>query len=95
VSHLHFDGGRDRDLAAGLGDHLPVSLIELRAMDVFIVRAHQPGFPHCFEIAGSVANDMAYDRHADLPGKCPVIGVWGRVQLESQQLIGGGKVLRL
>jgi hypothetical protein len=36
VSHLHLDGGRDRNLAAGIGNHLPMGLTELSTMDVFI-----------------------------------------------------------
>src|ERR1700720_4188155 len=30
MSHLHFDGRRDGNLAAGVGDHLPVGFTELR-----------------------------------------------------------------
>ena len=36
MSHLHLDGGRDRNLAAGIGNHLPMGLTELSTMDVFI-----------------------------------------------------------
>jgi hypothetical protein len=56
-------------------------------MDVFIVRTHQPGVPHCFKISRPVPDDMADDRHAGLTGECPVVSVWGGVQLESQQLV--------
>jgi hypothetical protein len=79
VSHLHLDGGRDRNPAAGIGDHLPVGFIELHAVDVLIVGAHQRGFAHRFEVAGSVSDDMADDRHAGLPGECPIVGVRGCV----------------
>ena len=89
MPHLHLDGGRDRNLAAGISDRLPVGLVELCAMNVFIVRTHQPGLAHRFEIPGSVSDDMADDRHAGLPGERPIIRIGSRVQLQSQQLIGG------
>ena len=57
-------------------------------MDVFVVRAYQPGFADRLEIAGAVADDMADDRHAGLPGKGPIIGIRGGVELERQQLVG-------
>ena len=64
-------------------------------MDVFIVRAHQPGFTDSFEIAGPVADDMADDRDIGLARECPILGVWRGVQLKRQQLVGGREVLRL
>jgi hypothetical protein len=88
VPHLHLDGGRDRNLAAGVSDHLPLGLVELCAMNVFIVRTHQPGLADRFEIAGPVSDDMTDDRHAGLPGERPIVRVGSRVQLQSQQLIG-------
>src|SRR5260370_20144290 len=86
MSHLPFDGPRDGNLAAGVGDHLPVGFTELSAMDVFIVRTHQPGFAHRFEIAGSISDDMADDRHTGLPGERPIVRVWGCGQLPGHQL---------
>src|SRR5215471_1694684 len=89
MSHLHFNSGGDRHFAASIRDHLPVRLIELRTMDVFIIRAHKSGFADRFEIAGSVADDMTNDRHPGLSGKGPVVSVRSGIEFQGQQLVGG------
>jgi hypothetical protein len=95
VPHLHLDRGCDRDLPAGDAYHFPMRLAELGAVNVFIIGTHQSGLADRLEIAGAVADDMADDRDAGLPRQCPVVGVGDGVQLERQQLVSGGEILRL
>ena len=41
VSHLHLDGGGQRNLATGVGDELPRGLGQIIAVDVLNVRPQQ------------------------------------------------------
>ena len=75
VPHLHLDRRRDRHVPAGIGDHLPRGLAQLRAVDVLVVGLHEAGLAHRLE-AGGVADDVVDDRRADLPGERP--GARGR-----------------
>jgi hypothetical protein len=78
VAHLQLDLWRDGDLAAGLGDPLPLVVAEVAAVDVRRVRAEQAEPVELLdhgEPPGQAAHAHVHrDREAQLPGELPLGG---------------------
>ena len=95
VAHLHFNRGGNGDFTAAIANHLPHVLVELRAVDVLVVRAHQPVSPHALEGARTVADDVRGNGHSQRARQFPMLRVGSSIECESQQLVIGREILGL
>ncbi len=90
VSHLHLDRAGDRHVAAGVGDHPPLGLSQIAAVDIGDVVAH--GVRHWQQLVRAI--DMDSDRPTDVAGDCPMVCVNACGHGQRQQLVSRRKLLR-
>ena len=95
VSFLHLDGGSNRNLAARVPDPFPDGSGKVCAMDVFIVRTHEPGAVQINQLSRNLcAGGVRNNRHTGLAAGFPDLGIDGSVQSKRQQLVIRREVLR-
>ena len=95
VSLRHLDGGGNRNLASRVPDQLPRGGGKVRAVDIFVVWAHQPGATQRYQLGSSrCVGGMRNDGYAGLPANLPELRIETRVQSQCQQLVIRREVLR-
>src|SRR5262249_61886360 len=82
-----------RTVAAGVLDQAPGFAAQMRAMDVFVARLHQPGAAELEQRGfGIVVDAMRDDAHADLAGYRKQPPVEPDAERKRQQLVVGGEI---